>query len=167
MDASLSIHAATYRDVQSIYQIQTANYDPGLWEDLCFLHHIITLGKSFVIKDASLGVIGYILCHNFTYVYDPPKLNKRFSNRTGDFLFIHDLCVHVDHHGKGLGKLLVQRVLELAKSEKKKDVFLVSLHKSIGFWKQMGFKAYVGDTAWDYHGMYGPHSQYMHLLTLL
>lgn len=57
------------------------------------------------------------------------------------------MCVHPDHHGKGISRLLMDKCLETAREWKAKKVMLFSnsrLKTAIGLYEKYGFKHLTG-----------------------
>ena len=95
----------------------------------------------FVYRDAEHGVAAYLLAHAW-HSRQPPKLHCALPPGSGgDVLFVHDLSISRKLAGRGVGRRMVQQVLERAIAKGKREALLVSVQASGGFWSRMGFVA--------------------------
>lgn len=92
----------------------------------------------FVYKtDGSISA--YLLAHQWGSD-TPPKLHQRLPQDVNTRqLFLHDLAVAKHVKGRGVGKLMVERLLQLAKTRGFEKILLVSIQGSTLFWNQFGF----------------------------
>ncbi|MGH1540769.1 MAG: N-acetyltransferase [Arenicella sp.] len=69
---------------------------------------------------------------------------------TKELVEIRSLVVHPDQHSKGLGRILVERLIQLAEERQAKRV--MALTYSVGFFKKLGFivvdKAIFPEKVW-------------------
>jgi ribosomal protein S18 acetylase RimI-like enzyme len=60
--------------------------------------------------------------------------------RGGSAAIIEDVATHEKHRNKGIGKLIVEKLLNYAQSKKCFKVTLVTSEKNINFYKKIGFE---------------------------
>ncbi len=93
----------------------------------------------FVIEKNNIA-LAYLLCHYWPY-QDMPKLFKSLPDlKPCKQVFIHDLAINLAHHKQGLGRHLVEHLLETLKQNKITKVTLVSVQESTIFWQKLGFE---------------------------
>jgi predicted N-acetyltransferase YhbS len=75
----------------------------------------------------------------------PPKLFQSLTpDVKGDILFLHDLAVSSRVKGMGVGSILVNQLLAIARTEQYAKIILVSVQNSITFWSKSGFSVVAG-----------------------
>lgn len=84
-------------------------------------------------------VEAYLLAHPWNEAR-PPKLAEVISPCDGSRLYLHDLAVHPQYTGRGLGHQLVSALLKQANLLGFKEIFLVSIQNSAPFWASFGFQ---------------------------
>lgn len=93
----------------------------------------------YVYKNPENTVLGYLLAHRWTSV-TPPKLYQQTTPNQGDILFVHDLALSPMAKGQGIGRLLVEQLLDSAKQQGLTRALLVSIQNTERFWQQFGFE---------------------------
>lgn len=99
-----------------------------------FVTNALKSGFSFVAQPASDGII---LGEIHTYALGP----KVFAHVLGELT----ICVDPDAQGKGIGRLLFERLLHTVEQDRK-DILRVELiaresnHKAIAFYQKLGFQ---------------------------
>ena len=126
-------------------------YPDGFWEGHdCFRAKI----KAFPIGCWALTapkLIGYAFGHPWISS-SIVHLNEIISlPSVCDCFYIHDVAIVPSRRGQGFGKILVQKMLEVAKGYR--TIKLVSVLNSVDFWKKFGFVCveeidYNGNMGW-------------------
>ena len=105
------------------------------WDELEALYHAAPLGK----KQAARLRIAFTNSMFRCFVYDDGKLVAagRALADGADCSYICDIAVMPSHQGTGLGKQVVQRLVELSQGHKK--ILLYSVPGKEGFYRKFGF----------------------------
>lgn len=106
------------------------------WNELSELYRIAPLGE----KDPSDLQVAFSNSMFMCFVYDSGKLVAagRALADGRDCSYICDVAVHPDHQGRGLGREVVLKLVDLSKDHKK-----IILYAAAGkdlFYKKLGFK---------------------------
>lgn len=97
--------------------------------------------ESCFVCDVKGEIKAYLIAHSWNQD-SAPKLHKLLASGTeGDRLYLHDMAVSAQAGGMGLGRRLVESLLRQAKEKGYRDVRLVAVQGSTGFWEKMGFSA--------------------------
>lgn len=67
-------------------------------------------------------------------------IEQKFIHNGGKVGKIEDVAVHPDYHGLGIGRLLIERILELAKEANCYKAILTCADHNIKFYKILGFR---------------------------
>lgn len=59
------------------------------------------------------------------------------------------IAILKEHRGKGIGKLIVEELEKLARSEGVKEVYLESQVTALGFYEKLGFESFGEVYVWD------------------
>lgn len=101
------------QDFPAVLQVQQHCYPPSLIEsrDALASRHRLSPDTCWVAERPG-QLLGYVFAHPWT-AGRPPSLNRPLERLPDavDTLFIHDLALHPDARGHGLGPRLVQTVL--------------------------------------------------------
>lgn len=161
----INICKATYKDIFNIYNIQCNNYsDTKFWESVTFLHHVVSLGLSYVAKSSNSGsVVGYALCHFISDPTDPPRLNSILSNHGNKYIFIHDICVDKAYQCQGIASKLLNTIHEYASSKHIPQIYLIAVQNAQSFWARHGYEKTLTKTIWEYCREYSKDASYMYI----
>ena len=137
----------------SVRKIYAAHWNRiSLIQDLCYpaeareqvetlqCHWQVAPGFCFVASENE-KVVAYLLAHPWQIRVQPP-INRHYTN-TGivtNTIFIHDLALHPAIRGKGVGRVLVQQLFEVAAANGYQHFSLISVQGTVGFWAKYGFK---------------------------
>ena len=147
----------------SIINIQDEAYSGVLPERLNVLKSkwVTSPETCFIFKTESNVIKGYLLAHVWDS-YNPPKLFEELPTITnGSILYLHDLAVSQDAKGIGVGKQLVQKLMETAKTRQYKEILLVAVQGAESFWSRFGFNEMLDSPVCS---SYGSDARLMHCL---
>ncbi|OUI78814.1 hypothetical protein HK18_05225 [Commensalibacter intestini] len=158
------MYPATIQELEAILTIQ----------DLCY-HEIepespeamvskinISPDTCFVAKDTQ-GIRGYLLSIPAS-LGNPPQLHSdtQTLDQHPNCLYLHDLAIHPNARGMGVGKLLLQQFATTATQKQFKHASLISIQNSVPFWQKYGFSVISPDTALEKKlKTYGDNATYM------
>ena len=84
--------------------------------------------------------MGFVLAHPWHSLAPPPLFKPLVGGVSGEFLFIHDLVVSRASGGRGVGRIMAEHLMTLAKQLHYRQVLLVSVQDSMAFWQKFGFE---------------------------
>ncbi|MGR7920910.1 GNAT family N-acetyltransferase [Zobellella denitrificans] len=91
-------------------------------------------------RDRGSALLGYLLSHPWPHA-GLPALHREYEIAGPcDRLYLHDLAVSPRAHGLGVGKGLVDALLDRARAQGCARISLVSVQGSEGFWARFGFR---------------------------
>lgn len=107
----------------------------------------------FVCADGSGRMLGYCISHPWPEG-PPPALNRLLgaTPEAPDSYFIHDLALAPETRRKGLGALLLPRLLRIGRELGLARASLVAVGGSAPFWQRMGFAASTDESVQAYVG---------------
>ncbi|HEX7867634.1 MAG TPA: GNAT family N-acetyltransferase [Variovorax sp.] len=134
-----AMHAA---DLDAVLAIQLACYGAGFVED----------GTLIARRLAAAPHTGWVAEHEGgvrAYLAGYPSVAGKLTPLHGEFevaaqadsLYLHDLAVHPDASGLGLGPQLVRHAWAHAAQAGWRHSTLVSVQSSVGFWQRQGYAA--------------------------
>lgn len=143
------IQKAYPTNTDDIITLQSTSYPLELIESFDTFSNILAQGASFIyLSDPDNEPIGYILSHGIIDNTNPPILNSFDSSSLlidsikYRYWFIHDLTVHPHYRSRGIGKQLLNRLIEFLKKEQEhiNEIYIISVdERSHRFWKSHGF----------------------------
>ena len=94
----------------------------------------------FVVEGSE--ILGYAISYPWTHGA-PPRLNSELGALPAQptTYYIHDIALRPAAHGRGLAKVLIERMETTAKAEGFRNLSLVSVNGSLAFWSKNGFEA--------------------------
>ena len=132
------IRKFTVKDIEQAEKLARAFYFPDLWEESdCCSTRLKIYPKGCLAAEINNALVGYSFSHPWTTDKIVNLGDKIEMPPSPDCYYIHDVCVDVNYHGKGIGKLLAQKTMELNTFN---TVMLVSVLGSHTFWKTFGFQ---------------------------
>lgn len=99
----------------------------------------------------------------------PPSLNEETTHLPthANCLYLHDLAIHPQAQGTGLGQKLVRKFFQIAKEQKFKAACLIAIQNSVPFWQKQGFIIKIPSHALQEKlKTYGENATYMECLHL-
>lgn len=145
--------------------VQHHAYNPNLWESTEALAAKCALSpQSCFVVCENAQVVAYIFAHPWSYL-NIPKLNVAITQlaQPTELLYIHDLAVHPQWHGRGLAKLLLAAVNQAANTMTLTNMALVAVQEAMPFWQSLGFRVHTASHTQlkDSLRVYGQHAVYM------
>jgi len=124
---SHQIRIASEADLENIMQIEKASFGNDAWSKSNMKSELIAPHTTYVVAEESNSLIGYA------------GLSKLASSTSSD---IQTIAVSESHRGLGVGRKLMESLLDFAREQKAKEVFLEvredkptpqKLYTSLGF----------------------------------
>lgn len=136
------VRAMRAGDLDAVLAIQLACYGAGFVED----------GGLIARRLAAAPQTGWVVEHEGgvrAYLAGYPSIAGKLTPLHGEFevavkadsLYLHDLAVHPDASGLGLGPRLVRHAWAHAAQAGWRHSTLVSVQSSVGFWQRQGYAA--------------------------
>ena len=129
-------------DIPEMLEVQREAYEPSLQEPASSFEEKLTLfsrGAVGVILDGRLVAYVVTLAWRGSSVVPLSKAIGELPPEP-DTLFIHDLASSPAHRGKGIARVLVERVFAIAAELNIKKFSLVAVQGSEPFWARFGFQ---------------------------
>ncbi|KAJ9092062.1 hypothetical protein QFC19_008836 [Naganishia cerealis] len=162
------LHAAAFL-TDPLWQRLVADVDPAVWLLWYFGQQAridVESGLASIIvarRTDTDAIVGMAWLKRFTQEHPPTRLSYQFPEgwntqehhqmdvprlkfqqelfaKYGKFMYIHEVAVAVDHQAKGIGKQIIQYVMEEAK-QGGLNVALTAAPGKAGFYEKLGFKA--------------------------
>lgn len=135
------IYPITNSNLDSLDTVQRLGFPQTLHEDMSLFAKIIETKNSLCYAaHEDNTIIGYILSY--------PTYKERQIFDTGpdicndyDMLYLHDMCIHPDFQGFGIGKKLFNFVEEHSLKQGFKGIIATAIEGRLSFWENLGFKA--------------------------
>lgn len=128
--------------LDGVQNVQQQAYHPGLWESTAALaqKQHLSAGSCFVAQTADGQTVAYVFSHPWSG-RAIPKLNGFLSAlpERSEVLYIHDLAVHPDWHGRRLAQELMAAVQGAARELGLQAMALVAVQGAQSFWQRQGF----------------------------
>jgi GNAT superfamily N-acetyltransferase len=154
MNARWRVAPLTLNDVEGVTRVQMSAYEPRYHESAASFRAKLSagVGSCFGVFDPEL--VAYLValpCHpGFVMPLDAaPTGHVPLAEAT--CLYLHDLAVAASHRGRGLGDVLWNELLVVARRHGIMTVELVSVQDSVEWWQARGFTV-----SGDAEGGYGP-----------
>jgi ribosomal protein S18 acetylase RimI-like enzyme len=140
--AAVAVRRMRLDDLPSVAAIQATAYPPHFLEDEATLQaRLNDFPDTAWVAQGPSGVCAYLVAYRSVLGKVTP-LGAHFESPLGaDCLYLHDLAVSATAAGQGLGPLLVQHALAMARREGLAASALVSVQGSQGFWRRMAYQA--------------------------
>lgn len=139
----MKIRPISGEDLKQVLDIQIEVYPPGLQENAATFEDKFSLKPSGIFGAFLEDVLcGYILSHPWSADRVVPLgLARTVLPAKADCVYIHDLAVRPSHRGRGIARLLVDRVFEFGGSLSLGTYTLMAVQSSEPFWSRFGFRA--------------------------
>lgn len=120
-------------------------YPPEYYEDdECFRQKMAAfpIGCIAYVDRATDMMLGYSFGHPWRLDAGPVPLDWTAFKlpENPDCYYIHDIAVFPEHRGKGIGKMLMEYQLDIARIHMYKKVKLISILGSHSLWSKFGFQ---------------------------
>lgn len=95
----------------------------------------------FVLQDDDGALRGYLVAY-FWCLGSIPPINAPMGPPPGTFdcVFVHDLALHPDAAGRGMGTAVLSELVGRARAGSASCLALVAVNGSAGFWEANGFR---------------------------
>lgn len=137
----IKIQTATLIDLDHILAIQDLCYYAIEPESKLSMASKIVVSPDtcFVAKEYG-QIMGYLLSIP-ALLGEPPALDSETKSviENPECLYLHDLAVHPDIRGKGVGVLLLNQFMDIAREKGFQYSSLISIQNSVSFWEKQGF----------------------------
>lgn len=136
-------------DIAAVHDLEVQAYEPALHvSDEAFLRLIEVYPAGALGCFDELGLRGYAFGVPVTSgtILDLGRPLDRIAPKADTF-YVHDVAVAPRCRGRGTGRLLAARLLDLARAEGFTRAELVSVQGSAPFWEKFGFR---GTRAFEY-----------------
>lgn len=139
--SSILLRPIRESDLDAVLGVQAACYPPAMQEAAqVVLSRLHAAGDTSFVAESEGRVCAYVFAYRSTRGAVTP-LDAPFEVAAdGDTLYIHDLSVAPDAAGRGLARLLVERLQALARESGLGNCALVSVQSSQVFWERLGFR---------------------------
>lgn len=153
---SSTIRKMEIADLPAIDGVQHAAFGEGFIEPMSKFEYILNqYDEAAFVALVEDEIVGYMLA--YPSLAEQPDYDTRICQVNGDepCLYIHDLCLHPDVHGKGVARALFGTMQELAVQNDFTQMIGIAVQDSVPFWQKTGFTMLYPQT---YNGESG---QYM------
>lgn len=142
MNESLMIKYIAQKDLDFVIEIQRCSYTPNYHERKNVFQNRINLFRHGC-KMAFLDdyPIAYLFSHPWRMDFPLVALDTLITRLPDDpdCLYIHDISVHPNFRGRGIGKQMVTEAKNISRKLNLKYMILVAVQDSEKFWEQSGF----------------------------
>lgn len=144
LPSSLRLHRLTPADVSGLHHVQIACYGDGFLESTDVFTR--RLASEHQCSVGLTGADGKTLqAYAVAYWSVPGKVTPLHGDfeppeEDGRVLYIHDMCVHPLHSGKGIARHMLQLLFAHAHERGVMQVALVSVQGSQAYWERQGFR---------------------------
>ncbi|ARN23691.1 GNAT family N-acetyltransferase [Piscinibacter gummiphilus] len=148
-------------DVPAVMAVQAACYGEHLLEPAGVLHdRLVAAADTCWVALRGDRVCAYLAAYR-SRLGAVTALNGPFKPvPSPDTLYLHDLAVHPDAHGSGLGGRLVDGLMVLARREGLRWSALVAVQGATSFWRRHGYEPHAPAQP-ERLGAYGGDAHYM------
>ncbi|UTH75377.1 GNAT family N-acetyltransferase [Chromobacterium sp. IIBBL 290-4] len=132
-------------DLPAVLHVQRRCYPDHLIESLDALASRQRLSPDTCwVAARQNALLGYLFAHPWRGD-QPPSLNQplRALPEAGDTLFIHDLALHPQARGHGLGPKLVGQALRQGRKLGLRHSRLVAVEGAAAWWRKHGYRGYA------------------------
>jgi len=151
----------TPADVPAVMAVQAACYGDALLEPAGVVHdRVVAAADTCWVASQGDRVCAYLAAYR-SRLGAVTALNGPFRPAPSpDTLYLHDLAVHPDAHGAGLGGRLVDGLVALARREGLRWSALVAVQGATSFWQRHGYVPHAPAQP-ERLGAYGDDAHYM------
>lgn len=140
--ASCELRLLREEDLPAVQAVQIACYGADFVEAQALIQRRLRAAPDTHWVAELAGQVQAYLCAHAALRGQTTALHDDFAPAAPpDTLYLHDLAVHPQAHGTGLGPRLVRHALIHARQRGWQHAALVSVQDSRTFWESMGFEA--------------------------
>lgn len=135
-----NLRTANLSDLPDIMRLQNQAYLPELREDDSIFESRIHVAPEYCfVAELQEALVGYVIAHPWSD-HSSPGLGRVIDSlpEGADAIHIHDLAVDSSFRGRGVARLLLER-LHTASPAHFKFSTLVAVQGASEFWKHLGF----------------------------
>ncbi|WP_220272003.1 GNAT family N-acetyltransferase [Crenobacter cavernae] len=143
-DPRIGLRTMQEADLEAVLAVQRHCYRPELIESRHALASRRRLAPDTCwVAERADTLLGYLFAHPWAGE-KPPALDTPLAGLPAgaDTLFIHDLALHPDARGHGVGPKLVDEALRVARARGLVYSRLVAVQGADAFWARFGYRAY-------------------------
>ncbi len=110
-------------------------------DEAVFAERLRLFSDGCLVLEGPSGLLGYVVAHPW-HRGAPPALNTSLGHlpdAPGAF-YIHDLALLPAARGTGAGRLILERLVALARQAQQPRLALIAVNDSSGFWQRHGFR---------------------------
>jgi GNAT superfamily N-acetyltransferase len=141
-ESGVIVRAMTPGDAAAVLAVQQIAYPPSHHEDWAVLARKLQLWPAGCwVAQQDDELLGYLFSHPGR-LNAPPLLHAALDGLPArpDAYALHDLALRPQAQGRGLGRLLFERVLQQAAAAGLPAISLVAVQGSAAFWARLGFE---------------------------
>jgi GNAT superfamily N-acetyltransferase len=140
-DPHVTIHRITSDEVVNVLEIQRDCYGEGYLEGCRTFTRMIAAYPQGCLGVSVDGILAaYVFFHPYHENLVKPLDHALELNGTEDCMYLHDIAVHPRHRGKGITRMLMERVDQETRRGGFDVQCLVTVQNSHEFWGKHGFK---------------------------
>ncbi len=140
-DPPVTINRITLEEIPSVLEIQRDCYGGGYIEDSRTFTRMIAAYSQGCLGATVGGILAaYVFSHPYRENVVKPLDLALVLNGAEDCMYLHDIAVHHRHRGKGLTRMLMERVDHETRRGGFEVQCLVAVQNSQEFWRKHGFK---------------------------
>jgi GNAT superfamily N-acetyltransferase len=127
-------------DLPAIDEIQLVAFGAGFVEPMAkFVHILNQYDQAAFVALLEDKIVGYMLA--YPSKAEQPDFDTRACQISGDeeCVYIHDLCLHPDVHGKGVARQLFSAMHAVALQKGFAQMIGIAVQDSVPFWQKRGF----------------------------
>lgn len=131
-----------FSDSPDVLRVQREAYEPPLCEP-----EDVFRNKMDLFPEGAVGCFEGDVLHGYLFAVAwrgdaALPLGERLDNvpPEADVLFIHDVAVSSAARGRGVGRLLADHAIAIARGRSAKRVTLVAVQSAEPFWERLGFR---------------------------
>lgn len=145
----MRIRTITQQDLPEIDGVQRLGFPESMHEDMELFGRILdqdhSIGYALYSDDQISGyILGYSTDKSRTDFQAGPEVCA-----DPDMMYLHDLCVHPDFQGRGVGGQLFAAFKRQAKDSVYAGMIAMAIEGRLSHWEGLGFEAIAKS---DYHG---------------
>jgi len=151
-------------DMAAVLRVQAVCYPPHLHESgEVLLDKLERNPQSCWVVERNRMVIAYLFAHPWMGEMPPAFDAPLVICKGSPYFYLHDMAIHPDCRGEGLGRILWQWVQEAACSQACEEIRLIAVMGAQLFWARLGFTCVtdVGSALAGKLGEYGDEARLM------